>query len=42
MREYSVLKRLHLRVVKSFESLMARRRQAEERKTQPKSWRERT
>jgi|GEM_PF-2162783 len=42
MRQCSALKKLRLRVVKSFERLMTRRRQTEERKTQPKSWRERT
>jgi len=42
MREYSAPRRFRLRVVKFFERLRTRRRQAEERRTQPKSWRERT
>jgi len=42
MRDYSPLKRLRLRFTKASERRMARRRQAAEKESQPKSWRERT
>ena len=42
MRQSSAGKRLRLRIVKSVERVRARRRQAEEKRSRPKSWREMT
>jgi len=42
MREYSAVERLRLRIAKSLDRARTRRRRAEERRTQPKSWREMT
>lgn len=42
MRPQTPIKRLRLRIVKSVERMQARRRQAEEKRAQQKSWRDRT